>query len=82
LQDVKTAYVRLVHSNVQFNKYHAESKSTLRFFNKNKQGTVVPMRPVSVAKLCGQTRVKIYNYFYVRYLYALFSCWKRLNNFN
>jgi len=57
LQDVETAYVGLVHSNLQFNKYRAESKSTFRFFNKNKQGTTVPMRPVCVVKLCGQTRV-------------------------
>jgi len=54
----KTAYVGLVHSNIQFNKFHAESKSTARFFNKNKQSTIVPMRPVSIVKLCGQTRVK------------------------
>jgi len=58
LQNVKIAYVGLVHSNVQFNKCHAESKSILRLFNKNKQGTIEPMRPVNVVKLCGQTRVK------------------------
>jgi len=55
LQDIITAYIGLVHSNVQFTKYHAESKSILRLFNKNKQGTSGPMWPVSVVKLCGQT---------------------------
>jgi len=33
LQDIKTAYVGLVHSNVQFNKYQIpESESTLKIF--------------------------------------------------
>jgi len=37
LQYVKTAYVGLVHSSVKFNQYHAQSKSTLTFFNKIKK---------------------------------------------
>jgi len=43
-------FIGLVQSNAHFNRYHAESKSTLNIFNKNKQGTIVPMRPVIVVK--------------------------------